>query len=672
MKKGISLITLIITIVVIIILAAAVILSLTDNNPINSARVANLLNSKESLQDSILLYNSNIFLKEASGVNDNAQYSYFLGIDDSNYRLVELNDGVDSSKYEVSDIKSAVVSKNDAKIVIYKLDKTSCMEHEITLPKTLTNDSNWYVSGNGEVYLGFDRDLSIPDFIKKASLNNSALDKMIVVLGKEDSTNEDPYASIEESDKSMFLYEDNGDGTVSLTGFNSEYTEKIPDALKLPVSYDNKPITKISQRAITNVTEFSNVKILVVPEGIREIGLGAFGAATNIEELYLPSTLESIGVSVFTNSKTLKKVTLPNVIVSSSSQNYRVSDLFSASKTSIEEVKFSGKIISIGNSAFDGFTGLKSIIIPNYVESIGNKAFNGCTALTGKITIPSEVTQIGTQAFNKCNNISEIDLSKAAKLESIGDQAFANNDLVNKITIPEGVTIVGNGAFSYFKSLEEIYFPSTLQTIGANVCTGDATIKRITIPNVIVSNNTQGYNSNGQFSASKTSIEEVKFSGEITAIGNNAFDGFTGLKSVKFTDSIQSIGNYSFRNCTALTGEVVIPAEITQIGQYAFSNCKSISSINFTRASKLTTIGRNAFSGNESITEVVLPEGLIDIGIAAFSSDTNLTNATIPESVTTIGSNAFGSCNLLTQIKYKGSATGSPWGASKATIVTDF
>ena len=229
-----------------------------------------------------------------------------------------------------------------------------------------------------------------------------------------------------------------------------------------------------------------------------------------------------------------------------------------------------------------------------------------------------------------------------------------------------------NEFITYFKSLEEIYFPSTLQTIGVNVCTGDATIKRITIPNVIVSSSSQNYRVSDLFIASKTSIEEVKFSGEITAIGNNAFDGFTGLKSVNFTDSIQSIGNYSFRNCTALTGEVVIPAEITQIGQYAFSNCKSISSINFTRASKLTTIGRNAFSGNESITEVVLPEGLIDIGIAAFSSDTNLTNVTIPESVTTIGSNAFGSCNLLTQIKYKGSATGSPWGASKATIVTDF
>lgn len=478
MRKGISLITLIITIVVIIILAAAVILNLTDNNPINSAKVANLLNSKESIQDSILLYNSNIFLKISSRGNNNAQYSYFLGVDDSSYRIVELNDGIDSNKYEISDIKSTVINKGGEELVIYKLDKNACAEHEITLSKTPTNESAWYVSEKGEVYLAFEKDISIPEFIKKALPDNSVLERMIVVLGKEEDKNKNPYDSIEESASDMFLYTDNGDGTVTLSGLNSNYTGQIPEALKLPVSKDNKTITKIGERAISSSPAFSNVKILVVPEGIKEIGLAAFGAATNIEELYLPSTLERLGVNVFVNSKSLKKITLPDAIVSNGVKNNRVSD---------------------------------------------------------------------------------------------------------------------------------------------------------------------------QFGASKTYIEEVNFSGKITAIGN-----------------------YSFRNCTALTGEVVIPAEITQIGQYAFSNCKSISSINFTRASKLTTIGRNAFSGNESITEVVLPEGLIDIGIAAFSSDTNLTNVTIPESVTTIGSNAFGSCNLLTQIKYKGSATGSPWGASKATIVTDF
>ena len=57
-KKGISLITLIITIVVIIILAAAVILTLGDNNPIDKAkearRVSDIANIKEEIQMDVL------------------------------------------------------------------------------------------------------------------------------------------------------------------------------------------------------------------------------------------------------------------------------------------------------------------------------------------------------------------------------------------------------------------------------------------------------------------------------------------------------------------------------------------------------------------------------------------------------------------------------------------
>ena len=58
MKKGISLITLIITIVVIIILAAAVILTLGDNNPIDKAkearRISDIANIKEEIQMDVL------------------------------------------------------------------------------------------------------------------------------------------------------------------------------------------------------------------------------------------------------------------------------------------------------------------------------------------------------------------------------------------------------------------------------------------------------------------------------------------------------------------------------------------------------------------------------------------------------------------------------------------
>ena len=54
-KKGISLIVLIITIIVIIILAAAVILTITKNNPVDSAKEATFKEDVKAFQDDLSL-----------------------------------------------------------------------------------------------------------------------------------------------------------------------------------------------------------------------------------------------------------------------------------------------------------------------------------------------------------------------------------------------------------------------------------------------------------------------------------------------------------------------------------------------------------------------------------------------------------------------------------------
>ena len=58
-KKGISLIVLIITIIVVIILAAAVIITISKNNPVESAKEATFKEDVRSFQDELNMYISN-------------------------------------------------------------------------------------------------------------------------------------------------------------------------------------------------------------------------------------------------------------------------------------------------------------------------------------------------------------------------------------------------------------------------------------------------------------------------------------------------------------------------------------------------------------------------------------------------------------------------------------
>ena len=61
-------------------------------------------------------------------------------------------------------------------------------------------------------------------------------------------------------------------------------------------------------------------------------------------------------------------------------------------------------------------------------------------------------------------------------------------------------------------------------------------------------------------------------------------------------------------------------------------------------------IGRNAFSGNRTITRVSFEGGIRTIGENAFSNCNNLTEINLPATLTRIGSGAFSGCTKLRQI----------------------
>ena len=142
----------------------------------------------------------------------------------------------------------------------------------------------------------------------------------------------------------------------------------------------------------------------------------------------------------------------------------------------------------------------------------------------------------------------------------------------------------------------------------------------------------------------------ITFDGELTTIGDRAFEWCSSLTSVTIGDSVTTIGDMAFHGCESLTS-ITIGDSVTTIGDGAFSYCDSLTSV--TIPDSVTMIGNYAFYGCSSLTSVTIPDSVTTIGDSAFAFCESLTSVTIPDSVTTIGDGVFSACSNLAEFKGK-------------------
>ena len=117
----------------------------------------------------------------------------------------------------------------------------------------------------------------------------------------------------------------------------------------------------------------SNIKKVVVEEGVTHIGNSAFKDFTELTSISIPNTVKSIGNGSVSYCSKLESLVIPD------------------------------SVTSIGKEAFDYNRMLTSVTIGNSVESIGAYAFSnvGWSAGTNfTITLPKSVTYIDSRAFS--------------------------------------------------------------------------------------------------------------------------------------------------------------------------------------------------------------------------------------------------------------------------------
>ncbi len=167
------------------------------------------------------------------------------------------------------------------------------------------------------------------------------------------------------------------------------------------------------------------MKKVVLPEGCKYIGAGAFASNNQLDTVILPSTLTAIH-----------------------------------------------------QEAFKGCSKIKHIAIPEKVTAINSSTFNGCTALT-RVEMPDGVSTIGDNAFSGCPNLDSIVLPK--ELTMIGGSAFSGIKLQDSLVIPDKVVSIGTNAFENWSSLKELSIGKNVVLIGDNAFKGDSAITHITV-----------------------------------------------------------------------------------------------------------------------------------------------------------------------------------------------
>lgn len=245
------------------------------------------------------------------------------------------------------------------------------------------------------------------------------------------------------SDKNMFAYSENDDGTVTITGGNI-----VTPKLEIPAELEGKKVSAIGMNAFTGNNVITD---LVIPEGVTTLYWYSFNTCRNLETVTLPDSLEFIDSWAFERCSKLKTINVPanvtringGAFAQNSSMTSITCDPANKNYVSVDGVLFTKdmkELVAYPGGIQGGYT------VPATVNHIGDAAFYGALGLDS-VTILGNLDFIGFEAFAECSKLTDVAIRDGVNY--VGYWAFRGCDGIKTLTVPQSVTNIGDQAFGF-------------------------------------------------------------------------------------------------------------------------------------------------------------------------------------------------------------------------------
>ena len=382
-----------------------------------------------------------------------------------------------------------------------------------------------------------------------------------------------------------------------------------------------------------------NLKSVIIPGNVTQIGTSAFYSCYALTKIYLPEGLQVINDYGIAACIHLKRVELPSSLTTIKTKAFYYNQ-------ELDSINIPASVTTIGASAFAACNNLLDVTanMPNPC-AIGSNVFSNYSKATLHVPYGKLNTYKNTAYWSSFINIEEMeddgsgqsDIPEEFEISSVTYRVVDNQKVTVKsvdksysgslVLLPEvaahGISnwqVIGidEQAMLFCKGITSLTIPATVKTIGDNALSGMSSLEQIIVATdnpYFVSVEGVLFTKDGeklvQFPIEKakqydvpsgtTTIDKDAFyQSNLTSIvlpptlinvNYDAFGYCKNLKEITIPESVKTIGEYSFGHCTSLTS-VHLPS-ITAIPNYAFNYCTALSSILL--PSSLLTIGENAF-----------------------------------------------------------------------------